>query len=99
MRDISYNQIIEVPIISGCFMLFNRKYLDDIGYFDKNMFIQYGAGSNSSLYLYANNNEIMRLTGTGVSFANSYWHGCINGNQRFYYAPNATTYLRNLYII
>jgi len=26
MRDISYNQIIEVPIISGCFMLFNRKY-------------------------------------------------------------------------
>jgi len=42
MRDISYNQIIEVPIISGCFMLFNRKYLDDIGYFDsKNMFMYF----------------------------------------------------------
>ncbi|MFN9734309.1 MAG: glycosyltransferase family 2 protein, partial [Microcystis sp.] len=41
MRDISYNQIMEVPIISGCFMLFNRKYLDEIGYFDKNMFMYF----------------------------------------------------------
>jgi hypothetical protein len=28
-----------------------------------------------------------------VSFANYVWHTCITGNRRFYFAPNATTYI------
>ncbi len=39
MRDTGYSQIIDVPFLSGCFMLFRRKYLDEIGYFDENMFM------------------------------------------------------------
>lgn len=41
MRDISYDQIIEVPIVSGCFMLLRKKYLDEIGYFDENLFMYF----------------------------------------------------------
>ncbi len=39
MRDTQYNKIIDVPYLSGCFMLFRRQYLDEIGYFDENIFM------------------------------------------------------------
>ncbi|MBF2021070.1 MAG: glycosyltransferase [Hydrococcus sp. C42_A2020_068] len=39
MRDTGYNRIIDVPYLSGCFMLFRKKYLDEIGYFDENIFM------------------------------------------------------------
>lgn len=39
MRDTQYNKIIDVPYLSGCFMLFRRPYLDEIGYFDENIFM------------------------------------------------------------
>jgi GT2 family glycosyltransferase len=39
MRDSGYNQIIDVPYLSGCFMLFRKQYLDQIGYFDENIFM------------------------------------------------------------
>ena len=39
MRETGYDKIIDVPYLSGCFMLFNRKYLDEIGYFDENIFM------------------------------------------------------------
>ena len=39
MRDIGYERIIDVPYLSGCFMLLRRKYLDEIGFFDDNIFM------------------------------------------------------------
>lgn len=39
MRDTGYNKIVDVPYLSGCFMLFRKKYLDEIGYFDDNIFM------------------------------------------------------------
>lgn len=39
MRDSGYNQIMDVPYLSGCFMLFCKKHLDEIGYFDENIFM------------------------------------------------------------
>jgi GT2 family glycosyltransferase len=39
MRETGYDKIIDVPYLSGCFMLFRRKYLDEIGYFDENIFM------------------------------------------------------------
>lgn len=39
MRDMGYDKISEVIYLSGCFMLFQRKYLDEIGYFDENIFM------------------------------------------------------------
>ncbi|RUS95242.1 glycosyl transferase family 2 [Dulcicalothrix desertica PCC 7102] len=39
MRDIGYGNVMDVPYLSGCFMLFRRKYLDEIGYFDENIFM------------------------------------------------------------
>lgn len=39
MRDQGYDTIIDVPYLSGCFMLFRKKYLDEIGYFDENIFM------------------------------------------------------------
>ena len=41
MRDTGYNQIMEAPVIGGCFMLFRRKCLDEIGYFDENIFMYF----------------------------------------------------------
>jgi len=39
MRDIGYDKIAEILYLSGCFMLFRKKYLDKIGYFDENIFM------------------------------------------------------------
>jgi len=39
MRDMGYDKIADVIYLSGCFMLFRRKYLDEIGYFDENIFM------------------------------------------------------------
>ncbi len=39
MRDTGYNQIIDVPYLSGCFMLFHKAYLEEINYFDENFFM------------------------------------------------------------
>jgi hypothetical protein len=41
MKDLSYDKPVEVPIVSGCFMLFRRKYLDEVGYFDEKMFMYF----------------------------------------------------------
>lgn len=39
MRDTGYKEVMDVPYLSGCFMVFRRKYLDEIGYFDENIFM------------------------------------------------------------
>lgn len=40
MRDTGYNKVMDVPYLSGCFMLFRRKYIEEIGYlFDENIFM------------------------------------------------------------
>lgn len=39
MRDTGYDKVMDVLYISGCFMLFRKKYLDEIGYFDENIFM------------------------------------------------------------
>lgn len=39
MRFTNYDKIIEVPYISGCFMLFRTKVFSEIGYFDDNIFM------------------------------------------------------------
>jgi GT2 family glycosyltransferase len=39
MKETGYNKIIDVPYLSGCFMLFRRQYLEEIGYFDENIFM------------------------------------------------------------
>ncbi|BAY25575.1 glycosyltransferase [Calothrix sp. NIES-2100] len=39
MRETGYEKVMDVTYLSGCFMLFRRKYLDEIGYFDENIFM------------------------------------------------------------
>jgi GT2 family glycosyltransferase len=39
MRETQYNQVMDVPYLSGCFMLFRKNYLDEIGYFDDKIFM------------------------------------------------------------
>jgi GT2 family glycosyltransferase len=39
MRDMGYDKITEVLYLSGCFMIFRKKYLDEIGYFDEKIFM------------------------------------------------------------
>jgi GT2 family glycosyltransferase len=39
MKDCGYESIQEVPFVSGCFMLFRKKILDQIGFFDENFFM------------------------------------------------------------
>lgn len=39
MRETGYNTIMDVPYLSGCFMLFRGQYLDEIGVFDENIFM------------------------------------------------------------
>ncbi|MDJ0715928.1 MAG: glycosyltransferase family 2 protein [Prochloraceae cyanobacterium] len=39
MRETGYNRVMDVPYLSGCFMLFRKEYLDEIGYFDENIFM------------------------------------------------------------
>lgn len=39
MRDVGYDRVMEVPIATGCFMLFRRDVLDRIGGFDTNFFL------------------------------------------------------------
>ena len=41
MKDTGYNQIMEVPIISGCFMLFSRPVLQEVGGFDDRFFMYF----------------------------------------------------------
>ena len=41
MRDMGYDKITDVIYLSGCFMLFRKKYLDEIGYFDENIFMYF----------------------------------------------------------
>jgi hypothetical protein len=53
-----------------------------------------GVGSIHQFRNSANNN-VLNIDFTGaLSFANNAWHQCLNGNARFYFAPNATTYIR-----
>ena len=39
MRFTNYDKIMEVPYISGCFMVFRTKIFSEIGYFDENIFM------------------------------------------------------------
>jgi GT2 family glycosyltransferase len=39
MREMGYDKISEVVYLSGCFMLFRKKYFDEIGYFDDKFFM------------------------------------------------------------
>jgi GT2 family glycosyltransferase len=39
MRDMGYDRVFDVPYLSGCFMLFRRSFLDEIGGFDENIFM------------------------------------------------------------
>ncbi|MBD2197804.1 glycosyltransferase family 2 protein [Calothrix anomala FACHB-343] len=39
MHDIGYDKVADVSYLSGCFMLFRKKYLDEVGYFDENIFM------------------------------------------------------------
>jgi GT2 family glycosyltransferase len=39
MRETGYDKIIDVPYLSGCFMLFRRRCLEEIGMFDENFFL------------------------------------------------------------
>jgi GT2 family glycosyltransferase len=39
MKDCGYESIQNVPFVSGCFMLFRKKVLDQIGFFDENYFL------------------------------------------------------------
>jgi len=39
MRETGYSNVMNVSYLSGCFMLFRRKHLDEIGYFDENIFM------------------------------------------------------------
>lgn len=41
MKDTEYNKIMDVVYLSGCFMLFRKKYLDEIGYFDEHIFMYF----------------------------------------------------------
>ena len=41
MRDMGYDKIAEVSYLSGCFMVFRKKYLDEIGRFDENIFLHF----------------------------------------------------------
>ena len=41
MRDMGYDKITDVIYLSGCFMVFRKKYLDEIGYFDENIFMYF----------------------------------------------------------
>jgi GT2 family glycosyltransferase len=41
MRDMGYNKTTDVIYLSGCFMLFRKEYLDEIGYFDENIFMYF----------------------------------------------------------
>jgi GT2 family glycosyltransferase len=41
MRDMGYDKIAEVLYLSGCFMVFRKKYLDEIGRFDENIFLHF----------------------------------------------------------
>ena len=41
MRDVGYDKITDVIYLSGCFMLFRKEYLDEIGYFDENIFMYF----------------------------------------------------------
>jgi GT2 family glycosyltransferase len=41
MRDMGYDKITDITYLSGCFMLFRKKYLDEIGYFDENIFMYF----------------------------------------------------------
>jgi hypothetical protein len=61
---------------------------------DKDMYLQYQAGTNSSMFLYANNNQMMIIRGTGVNIGTNVWHGSLDGLQRAYYEASSTTYLR-----
>lgn len=39
MRFTNYDKVMEVPYISGCFMVFRTKVFSEIGYFDDNIFM------------------------------------------------------------
>jgi GT2 family glycosyltransferase len=41
MRDMGYDKITDVIYLSGCFMLFRKEYLDEVGYFDENIFMYF----------------------------------------------------------
>jgi GT2 family glycosyltransferase len=41
MKDMGYNKIADPIHLSGCFMLFRKKYLDEIGYFDEIFFMYF----------------------------------------------------------
>jgi GT2 family glycosyltransferase len=41
MKDMGYDKITDVIYLSGCFMLFRKEYLDEIGYFDESIFMYF----------------------------------------------------------
>jgi GT2 family glycosyltransferase len=41
MRDVGYDQMMDVPHASGCFMLFRRSVLEEIGGFDPKFFLYF----------------------------------------------------------
>lgn len=41
MLDVGYNQVLDIPFISGCFMLFRKSVLDKVGSFDERFFLYF----------------------------------------------------------
>lgn len=39
LRDFNYNEILNVPSLSGCFMFLRVKHLKEVGLFDENIFM------------------------------------------------------------
>jgi hypothetical protein len=57
--------------------------------------IYWGYGDPIHMFRNPSNNNVFTISSGGtLSFANYVWHQCINGNARFYFAPNVTTYIR-----
>ena len=41
MKFSDYNSTMQVPCVSGCFMVFNTKVFSEVGYFDENIFMYF----------------------------------------------------------
>jgi hypothetical protein len=57
--------------------------------------IYWGYGDPIHQFRNPSNNNVFTIASNGtLSFQNYTWHQCLNGNARFYFAPNSTTYIR-----
>lgn len=54
MRETGYDKIMNVTYLSGCFMLFRRKYLEEICYFNKNTSVYF----DENIFMYFEDTDI-----------------------------------------